>query len=157
VTLSHDFWRDRRVLLTGHTGFKGAWASLMLNVLGAKISGVALAPEAGPNEADTHGVADVVETFIGHWGEGAGWTAAPGSHPHEAHALRTILPMRASGSAGARALRSTRLSHGPPKGIGLGRPEPMLKLSASTKSRSISLLRRWRNDRSEMPLLRHIS
>jgi len=27
VTLSHDFWRDRRVLLTGHTGFKGAWTS----------------------------------------------------------------------------------------------------------------------------------
>jgi len=88
VTLSRDFWQDRRVLLTGHTGFKGAWASLMLNVLGAKACGVALAPEAGPNEADTHGVAHAVETFIGHWGEGAGWTAAPGSHPHEAHALR---------------------------------------------------------------------
>ena len=49
MTLSHDFWRDRRVLLTGHTGFKGAWTSLVVRALGAKICGLALAPEAGPN------------------------------------------------------------------------------------------------------------
>jgi CDP-glucose 4,6-dehydratase len=33
------FWRDRRVLLTGHTGFKGAWLSLWLQSLGARVTG----------------------------------------------------------------------------------------------------------------------
>jgi len=36
VTLSQEFWRDRRVFLTGHAGFKGAWASLMLHALCSK-------------------------------------------------------------------------------------------------------------------------
>ena len=34
------FWRDRRVLLTGHTGFKGAWLSLWLQSLGARVDGL---------------------------------------------------------------------------------------------------------------------
>jgi len=41
------FWRGKRVLLTGHTGFKGAWLSLWLRRLGADVHGLALAPEAG--------------------------------------------------------------------------------------------------------------
>jgi CDP-glucose 4,6-dehydratase len=44
-----DFWRDRRVLLTGHTGFKGAWMSLWLKSLGADVTGYALAPAGAPN------------------------------------------------------------------------------------------------------------
>jgi len=43
------FWHDRRVLLTGHTGFKGAWLTLWLRRLGADVVGFALAPAAGPN------------------------------------------------------------------------------------------------------------
>jgi CDP-glucose 4,6-dehydratase len=43
------FWRGRRVLLTGHTGFKGAWACRMLAALGAEVTGIALEPEAGPS------------------------------------------------------------------------------------------------------------
>jgi CDP-glucose 4,6-dehydratase len=43
------FWRGRRVLLTGHTGFKGAWLALWLERLGAEVSAFALPPEAGPN------------------------------------------------------------------------------------------------------------
>jgi CDP-glucose 4,6-dehydratase len=39
------FWRGRRVFLTGHTGFKGGWMSLLLNELGAEVYGYALAPE----------------------------------------------------------------------------------------------------------------
>lgn len=42
------FWRGRRVLLTGHTGFKGAWLALILSRLGADVIGVALAPRGGP-------------------------------------------------------------------------------------------------------------
>jgi CDP-glucose 4,6-dehydratase len=39
-----EFWRGRHVLVTGHTGFKGSWLSLMLERLGARVSGIALPP-----------------------------------------------------------------------------------------------------------------
>jgi CDP-glucose 4,6-dehydratase len=44
-----SFWRGKRVLLTGHTGFKGSWLSLWLSHLGARITGVALPPATEPN------------------------------------------------------------------------------------------------------------
>jgi len=44
-----EFWRGRRVLLTGHTGFKGAWMSLWLRRLGARVTGLALPPATEPN------------------------------------------------------------------------------------------------------------
>jgi CDP-glucose 4,6-dehydratase len=43
------FWRGRRVLLTGHTGFKGAWLAQWLIMLGAKVTGIALPPDTSPN------------------------------------------------------------------------------------------------------------
>ena len=46
------FWRGKRVLLTGHTGFKGAWLTLWLHRLGADVVGVALAPAGQPNLFD---------------------------------------------------------------------------------------------------------
>ena len=39
------FWKNKRVFITGHTGFKGSWMSIMLNLLGAKIYGYALHPK----------------------------------------------------------------------------------------------------------------
>ena len=42
------FWRGKRVLLTGHTGFKGSWAALWLAAMGAKVTGFALAPDQTP-------------------------------------------------------------------------------------------------------------
>lgn len=39
------YYRDKKVLLTGHTGFKGSWLSLWLHYLGARIKGIALVPE----------------------------------------------------------------------------------------------------------------
>ena len=47
-----EFWRGRRVLLTGHTGFKGSWLALWLLELGAQVRGIALPPEPGPNLFD---------------------------------------------------------------------------------------------------------
>jgi CDP-glucose 4,6-dehydratase len=44
------WWRDRRVLVTGHTGFKGAWLAHWLRRLGAEVSGLSLAP-GGPESA----------------------------------------------------------------------------------------------------------
>lgn len=43
------FWRGRRVLLTGHTGFKGSWLALWLDALGAEVTGYALAPPTEPS------------------------------------------------------------------------------------------------------------
>jgi CDP-glucose 4,6-dehydratase len=45
MVISQAFWNGRRVFLTGHTGFKGAWAALLLRWLGAEVYGFALAPE----------------------------------------------------------------------------------------------------------------
>jgi CDP-glucose 4,6-dehydratase len=44
-----EFWQSRRVFLTGHTGFKGAWMNLWLQHLGAKVTGYALAPHTEPS------------------------------------------------------------------------------------------------------------
>src|SRR5258708_22581866 len=44
-----EFWRNRRVFLTGHTGFKGAWLNLWVQSLGAKVTGDALAAHTEPN------------------------------------------------------------------------------------------------------------
>ena len=47
-----DIYRGKRVLLTGHTGFKGSWLALWLHDLGAQVTGVALSPETQPNHWD---------------------------------------------------------------------------------------------------------
>lgn len=44
-----DFWHGKRVLLTGHTGFKGAWLALWLQRLGAEVTGIALSPATQPS------------------------------------------------------------------------------------------------------------
>lgn len=43
------FWAGRRVLVTGHTGFKGAWLTLWLESLGASVSGLSLGPPSSPS------------------------------------------------------------------------------------------------------------
>lgn len=49
MTDRHTFWQGKRVFLTGHTGFKGSWLSLWLQMLGADLTGYALAPPTQPN------------------------------------------------------------------------------------------------------------
>ncbi|WP_284180230.1 CDP-glucose 4,6-dehydratase [Rhabdaerophilum sp. SD176] len=49
ATASPEFWRGKRVLLTGHTGFKGGWAALWLARMGAEVTGIALAPNSRPD------------------------------------------------------------------------------------------------------------
>lgn len=47
--VSEDFWRQRRVFLSGHTGFKGSWLAIWLGRLGAQVHGYALDPETEPS------------------------------------------------------------------------------------------------------------
>lgn len=51
------FWAGKRVVLTGHTGFKGAWAARLLGLMGAEVTGFALHPAAGPSAFGALGVA----------------------------------------------------------------------------------------------------
>lgn len=53
--MTPEFWKGRRVFVTGHTGFKGSWLALLLQVLGAEVHGYALPPSTTPalfNDAD---------------------------------------------------------------------------------------------------------
>jgi CDP-glucose 4,6-dehydratase len=55
----------RRVLVTGHTGFKGSWLSAWLGHLGAHVSGISLAPDQGPdNLFDRSGLADRIASHV---------------------------------------------------------------------------------------------
>src|SRR5512145_456796 len=49
LAMKSDFWRGKRVLVTGHTGFKGGWLSLWLQAMGAEVAGYALAPPTDPS------------------------------------------------------------------------------------------------------------
>ncbi len=62
-----EYYRGRSVLITGHTGFKGAWLSRILTIAGAKVTGYALKPAPGPGlfvEAGLHKEMDSVEGDI---------------------------------------------------------------------------------------------
>jgi CDP-glucose 4,6-dehydratase len=59
------FWAGRRVLLTGHTGFKGSWLSLWLQALGAEVQGLALAPPTTPSLFEAAGVAERMRSTLG--------------------------------------------------------------------------------------------
>src|SRR5579872_6276371 len=59
------FWRERRVLVTGHTGFIGGWLCARLHTLGADITGFALAPPTDPSFFALAGLAGRVQSTIG--------------------------------------------------------------------------------------------
>ena len=58
-------WRGRRVFVTGHTGFKGSWLCLLLEELGARVSGYALPPPTDPSLFDAAGLGGTVNSAIG--------------------------------------------------------------------------------------------
>ena len=60
-----SFWKDKRVFLTGHTGFKGSWLSLWLQSMGAIVKGYALEPPTNPSLFLEANVADNMESQIG--------------------------------------------------------------------------------------------
>ncbi len=60
-----DFWRGRRVFLTGHTGFKGAWLSLWLQRVGARVTAFSLKPPTQPNLFELARVAEGMDSRHG--------------------------------------------------------------------------------------------
>jgi len=58
------FWRGRRVLITGHTGFKGSWLSTWLVRLGSTVTGVALDPHTDPAMFDLLGLSEHMDSHI---------------------------------------------------------------------------------------------
>jgi CDP-glucose 4,6-dehydratase len=63
--MSPAFWNGKRVLLTGHTGFKGSWLSLWLQSMGAQVVGYALAPPTNPSLFDAAQVGKGMLSVIG--------------------------------------------------------------------------------------------
>ncbi|MBF0105213.1 MAG: CDP-glucose 4,6-dehydratase [Deltaproteobacteria bacterium] len=62
--LTPSFWNEKKVFVTGHTGFKGAWLSLWLNSMGAEVHGYALTPPTTPNLFDVAGIAKLITSNI---------------------------------------------------------------------------------------------
>lgn len=60
-----DCYRDKNVLVTGHTGFKGGWLVTWLKMLGARVIGFALPPKDGPSLFEAAGVAEGIVSILG--------------------------------------------------------------------------------------------
>lgn len=60
-----SFWKDKKVFITGHTGFKGSWLCLLLNYLGAEIYGYALEPNTSPSLFEQCNIDAFIHSTIG--------------------------------------------------------------------------------------------
>lgn len=58
------FWKDKRVFVTGHTGFKGSWLCLWLHALGARVTGYALNPPTDPSLFELCRVGELVDSIV---------------------------------------------------------------------------------------------
>ncbi len=65
LVMTPEFWRERRVLITGHTGFKGSWLSLWLQSMNTRLFGYALAPPTKPSLFEIAGVSQGMTSIIG--------------------------------------------------------------------------------------------
>jgi CDP-glucose 4,6-dehydratase len=65
LTMNRAFWTNKKVFLTGHTGFKGSWLSLWLQDCDSILMGYALAPNTKPNLFEAGSVADGMHSIIG--------------------------------------------------------------------------------------------
>jgi CDP-glucose 4,6-dehydratase len=63
--MNPEFWKGKKVLVTGHTGFKGSWLSLWLQSIGAELVGFSLSPLTSPNLFDEANVACGMKSILG--------------------------------------------------------------------------------------------
>jgi len=65
MAMNQEFWQGKRILITGHTGFKGSWLSLWLQSMGAHVVGYALAPPTNPSLFEVANVEQGMTSVIG--------------------------------------------------------------------------------------------
>ena len=65
VDIFHNFYRGKRVLVTGHTGFKGSWLSIWLHELGAEVIGLALEPTSEKDNYVLSGIGTMITDLRG--------------------------------------------------------------------------------------------
>jgi CDP-glucose 4,6-dehydratase len=65
MTIDKHFWKNKRILITGHTGFKGSWLYLLLDRLGSRVSGYALEPPTNPSMFELGKIGELGNSQIG--------------------------------------------------------------------------------------------
>jgi CDP-glucose 4,6-dehydratase len=65
MVINTSFWNHKKVLITGHTGFKGSWLSLLLKQFGAEVFGYALDPPTSPSMYELANIDGVVHSVLG--------------------------------------------------------------------------------------------
>ena len=65
ILATKEFWTNKKVFITGHTGFKGSWLSLLLHRLGAEIYGYSLDPPTDPSLYDYARIDELIDSTIG--------------------------------------------------------------------------------------------
>ena len=65
MSANNRFWHGKRVLITGHTGFKGSWLSIWLKLLGADVIGLGLIPSTNPSLFDLASLNDRITSVLG--------------------------------------------------------------------------------------------
>src|SRR5690242_17541700 len=65
LVMNLNFWKNKKILVTGHTGFKGSWLSLWLQSLGANVVGLSLDPPTEPNLFSIAAVSQNMTSLIG--------------------------------------------------------------------------------------------
>lgn len=76
LAVTSTFWSDKKVFVTGHTGFKGSWLCLWLQQLGAEVTGYALPPPTNPSLFEIAQVARGMKSIIGDIRDGEALTGA---------------------------------------------------------------------------------
>ena len=65
MELSKKFWSKKKVFITGHTGFKGGWTSLLLQSLSSDVTGFSLKPKTSPNLYESANVSQEMNSVFG--------------------------------------------------------------------------------------------
>ena len=64
MAIDKEFWHKRKVLITGHTCFKGSWLCLLLHRLGSDVYGYAIDPPTNPSLFEVAGIGDLINSHI---------------------------------------------------------------------------------------------
>ena len=62
--IKKNFWKNKKVFITGHTGFKGSWLCIMLNLLGAQVTGYSLRPKTKPSHYELAKVKTIIKKSL---------------------------------------------------------------------------------------------